>query len=115
LRPKTSTLINGSIYQLDSPKSLLEFPLLSFVERLRMGFSLAFLRYNPFYKFFDKYKAEEFLPKIMGNKGFRMIWQPLFRAKFGNYAKEVSLAWFWARVKKRTPHLPILKEDFGFY
>lgn len=105
LKPKTSTLINDSIYQLDSPLSLLKFPLLTFLERLRMGFSLAFLRYNPFYKLFDKYHAEGFLPKIMGKKGFELTWQPLFLAKFGNFAKEVSLAWFWARIKKRTTSL----------
>jgi len=105
LRPKTSTLINGSIYQLDSPKSLLKFPLLSFSERLRMGLSLAFLRYNPFYKNFDKKKAAEVLPKLMGEKGFNLIWKPLFLAKFGKYSKGVSLAWFWARVKKRTTSL----------
>jgi len=105
LKPKTSTLINGFIYQLDSPKSLLKFHLLSFSERLRMGLSLAFLRYSPFYKFFDNYKAEDFLPKMMGKKGFEMIWKPLFSAKFGAYSKEVSLAWFWARIKKRTTFL----------
>ncbi|OGH09738.1 MAG: hypothetical protein A2152_03960 [Candidatus Levybacteria bacterium RBG_16_35_6] len=105
LRPKTSTLIKGSIYQLDSPKSLLEFPLLTPFERFKMGITLAFLRFSPFYKGFDKYKAMEFLPKMMGKKGFEMIWKPLFLAKFGKYSKSVSLAWFWARIKKRTTSL----------
>lgn len=112
LSPKTSSLINDSIYRLDSPKSLLNFPLLSIFDRLRMGISLAFLRYSPFYEFFDKHKASVALPKLMGKKGFEMIWKPLLKAKFGKYEKEVSLAWFWARVKKRTTKLIYPKEGF---
>ena len=105
LRPKTSTLINGLIYQLDSPKSLLTFPLLSIGERFRMGLSLAFLRYSPFYKKLDSYNARQSLAKMMGQRGFELIWKPLFLAKFGKYSKEVSLAWYWARIKKRTTSL----------
>jgi protoporphyrinogen oxidase len=112
LKPKTSVLINNSTYQLDSPKSLILFSLLSFTQRLRMGLSLAFLRYNPFYKLLDKYTAEEYLPKIMGRKGFEMIWHPLFLAKFEKYAREVSLSWFWARVKKRTTCLAYPEKGF---
>lgn len=104
-RPKTSTLINGQIFQLDSPVTLIKFPLLSLTQRIRMGLGLAVLRYNPFWKPFDKYKAEEILPKMIGQESFEMIWEPLFDAKFGEYAKDVSLAWFWARIRKRTSSL----------
>ncbi|OGH04526.1 MAG: hypothetical protein A2W22_05370 [Candidatus Levybacteria bacterium RBG_16_35_11] len=70
-----------------------------------MGLSLAFLRYSPFYKKLDSYNAGQSLAKMMGRRGFELIWKPLFLAKFGKYSKEVSLAWFWARIKKRTTSL----------
>src|SRR6266404_7378449 len=41
-RPKTSSLISGEIYQLDSPLTLLSFKKLSIAERVQMGFVLAF-------------------------------------------------------------------------
>lgn len=104
-RPKTSALINGSIYQLDSPLTLIQFPLLSFPQKIRMGIALAFLKYNPFWKQFDKYKAQDLLPKMMGEEGFKMIWAPLFKAKFNDFARDISLAWFWARIRKRTESL----------
>lgn len=104
-RPKTSTLINGTISQLDSPIALMKFPFLTFTQRLRMGISLALLKYNPIWRLFDKFKAVEVLPKMMGKKGFKMIWEPLFKAKFGRYVNEISLAWFWARIRKRTSFL----------
>lgn len=104
-RPKTSTLIDGSISQLDSPLTLMKFPLLALSEKIRMGIALSLLKYNPFWKQFDKYRAQDLLPKMMGSKGYKMIWEPLFKAKFGNFSGNVSLAWFWARVRKRTASL----------
>lgn len=104
-RPKTSSFINGKSYQLDSPLTLLRFPLLSIVDRLRMGVVLAILRYNPFWKPLEKFSAEKVLAKWMGIKGYSLLWKPLLRNKFGDFAPSISLAWFWARIVKRTPSL----------
>ncbi len=104
-RPKTSVFVNNNIYQLDSPFSVLKFPLLSVLEKIRMSSVLGFLKYFPFWKLLEGFKASEILPKFMGRKSYRMIWEPLFINKFGNYSNSVSLAWFWARIKKRTPNL----------
>lgn len=104
-RPITSTFVDGGIYQLDSPTSVLKFPKLSIYDRIRMGASLALLRYNPIWKPLEKYKAEPFLKKSMGGKAYKILWEALLVNKLGKYAKEVSLAWFWARVYKRTSSL----------
>lgn len=104
-RPKTSSLIDGDIVQLDSPLTLLTFSKLPLVDRLRMAATLASLRYNPFWKPLEKVKASSILPKMMGEKAYTMLWEPLLVNKFGSFSNEVSLAWFWARVKKRTTSL----------
>lgn len=104
-RPKTSSFVNGEVFQLDSPLSLLKFPKLSIFERIRMGTSLAFLRYNHFWHPLEKFTAESYLKKTMGKKSYKMLWEPLMKNKLGQYAKDVSLAWFWARVYKRTEKL----------
>lgn len=104
-RPKTSSLIDGQIFQLDSPKTFLLFPRLSLFERIRMAAVLGILRYNPFWKPLEKYTTSTILPKTMGEKAYRMLWEPLLRNKFGDFAPTISLAWFWARVTKRTPSL----------
>src|SRR3989338_11119251 len=41
----------------------------------------------------------------MGRKSYEMIWEPQLANKFGGFFKDISLAWFWARIKKRTPKL----------
>ncbi len=104
-RPKTSVLVDGKIFQFDGPKEVLLFPKLSIIERLRMAVVIGAIRYNPFWLPLERINASTFLPKMMGKKAYRMIWEPLFVNKFQDAAKDVSLAWFWARITKRTPSL----------
>lgn len=105
LRPKTSTLYKGKIFQLDSPLSLLKFPHIPFFDRLRTGLVIAYLRINPRWKPLEKVTSKEFLIKSMGRKSWEVLWKPLFVSKFGKYADKISASWFWARIRTRTPSL----------
>jgi protoporphyrinogen oxidase len=105
VRPKTSSYIDNRMYQLDSPLTFLTFPKLSLWERLRMMSVLGILRYDPFWQPLEKVRAADILPKAMGQKAYTILWKPLLENKFGKYADTISLAWFWARIKKRTPSL----------
>lgn len=111
-RPKTSSFVDEKIFQLDSPLSLLKFPMLSLMDRIRTGFALGILRYNPFWKPLEKFRAVPYLKKLMGNTAYKKIWEPLMVNKLGSYASVVSLAWFWARIYKRTPSLAYPKGGF---
>lgn len=111
-RPKTSVYIKDKIYQLDSPFNVLKFPLLSIFERLRLGAVLAFFKYNPFWLPLEKFNATKTLPKLMGKNVYETVWEPLFINKFGDYKDGISLAWFWARIAKRTPSLAYPKGGF---
>lgn len=111
-RPKTSSFVDGGIYQLDSPVSLLLFSRLSLLDRMRTGLAIGLLRFNPFWKPLEQFTAEPFLKKIMGGKAYKTIWEPLMVNKLGDYSKVVSLSWFWARVYKRTPRLAYPKGGF---
>lgn len=111
-RPKTSVFLNDELHQLDSPKSVLLFTELSIVQRLRMATVLGLLRYNPFWKPLEKIKAGSFLKKTMGERAYSLLWEPQFQNKFGKFVPEISLAWFWARITKRTPSLAYPKGGF---
>lgn len=104
-RPKTSSFVEGGIYQLDSPASLLKFPKLSLLDRLRTGASLGLLRYDPVWKPLELFRAEPYLKFSMGKRAYEKIWEPLMTNKLGHYSSDVSLAWFWARIYKRTSSL----------
>jgi len=72
---------------------------------MRIGASIAALRYNPLWKPLENFKAEPYLKYSMGKTAYEKIWEPLMKNKLGNYSSAVSLAWFWARVYKRTESL----------
>jgi protoporphyrinogen oxidase len=112
-QPQTTVYVKGKFYKLDSPIDVLKFPELTFFERLRMGLSIAFLKYNPFWKPLEKYKTSVLLPKIMGEKPYKTLWEPLIIKKFGPFANDISLAWFWARIAKRTSALAYPKGGFS--
>lgn len=115
-RPKTSVYIEDSIYQLDSPLKLLTFPKLSFIQRLRMAgvFALLF-RFNPFWKTLENLKTTKVLPILIGKKAYKLIWEPQLINKLGKYADDISLVWFWARIKKRTSSLAYPKGGFLYF
>ena len=104
-RPNTSSLIDEEILQIDSPATVLFFPKLSMIERLRMGMVIGYLKYLASWERLEKYTIADWLPKMMGRHAYRILWEPLLMAKFSQYANEISLAWFWARVKARSTSL----------
>ena len=104
-RPKTSVFVDGGIFQFDSPKTILGFPKLSLFHKLRMAAVLGFIRVDPFWQPLEKVNASTFLPKAIGKKAYDTIWKPQLMNKFGKFADNVSLAWFWARLVARTPSL----------
>jgi protoporphyrinogen oxidase len=104
-RPKTSTFSGDKIYQLDSPLNLLTFDQLKLPDRIRTGMILGYLKYLANWKNLEKVTAKEFLFKTMGKSPWSTLWEPLFVKKFGSYVDKISAAWFWARIKKRTPSL----------
>lgn len=111
-RPKTSVYVNGKIYKLDSAFDVLKFPEITLMQRARMGLTIALLKYNPFWKLLEQYKTSVFLPKMMGKRPYKTLWGPLLVKKFGPFAHDISLAWFWARIVKRTPYLAYPKGGF---
>lgn len=104
-QPVTSVCVEGKFYQFDSPRNIMLFPKLSLLDKLRMASILGFIRYNLIWKTFEGFNAGSFLAMAMGKNAYDLIWEPQFSNKFGKYAEEVSLAWFWARLRKRTQSL----------
>lgn len=112
-RVKTSTYYQGQTFQLDSPLSLLTCPVLSPVAKFRTATTLGFLMLWPFWQVLERITAEKFLRLSMGEEAWRVLWQPLFADKFGKFESEVNAAWFWARIKSRTPQLGYFVGGFG--
>lgn len=104
-RPLTSIFYSGDIQPFDSPVSLLKYPHLSFISKIRTAIGMAFLIANPFWKPLEKVTSEKFIKLVMGNESWRVLWEPLFSGKFGARVPDISAAWFWARIHKRSSSL----------
>jgi protoporphyrinogen oxidase len=48
----------------------------------------------------------------MGHSAHDAIWQPMLQGKFGRHYRDVNLAWFWARIYKRTQQLGYYRGGF---
>lgn len=110
--PITTSFLNKKEIQLDSPLSVLKFSEISFLGRVRMGVGLFVLKLIPNGLFLEKYRVVDLLPQLIGKEGYEVIWEKLVKAKFDGYADDVNMAWFWARVAKRTKNLGYFEGGF---
>ena len=103
----TDARSEGSVDRLDTPISLLKYRKMTLVGRVWMGVGLMLLKVSPMwtYRWYEKTTITKTLPMMVGKEGYTKVWEPLMKAKFGKFLSQVNLAWFWARVKKRTKSL----------
>ncbi len=128
-RPKTAVYHAGKFYPLDASLGALfptlpwldnipganllargllalSYPGLSLLDKLRYGLLGMYLVLTPRWQPLERVTAHEWLLRWQGAKGYKALWEPLLVGKFGeeNY-RQVNMAWFWARVHKRSPRL----------
>lgn len=111
-RPKSSIYYDGQISQFDSPLSVLKFPRLSFSQKFRTGLVTSYLKTTNDWQSLEKTTAQEWLKKFYGRRTYEVLWEPLLESKFGDYAGQISMAWFWARIKKRSTKLGYIEGGF---
>jgi protoporphyrinogen oxidase len=104
-RPVTVVYHAGKFHPLDSPLAVLRFPGIPFIDRLRVGLVIAYLRYLAPWEPLERVAAHDWLPARGGARAYESLWEPLLIGKFGPHYQEVNMAWFWARFKARTPRL----------
>jgi len=104
-RPITAIWQNGTVHAFDSALAVLRYPYLSFVDKMRVGLVTLYLRLSKNWRPLERVTAHEWLPRYIGKRAYRVLWEPLLVGKFGDYYREVNMAWFWARIHKRTPRL----------
>jgi protoporphyrinogen oxidase len=110
--PNTSSLIGGIPYRLDGVVPVLTFSPLPPWDRLRMGAIVALLKALPNSDPLEDITAARWLSRWMGRNAYRVAFEPLFRGKFGSFADEIAMPWFWARIHCRTRALGYLRGGF---
>src|SRR5579859_2872225 len=111
-RPTTSNLIGGRRYQLDSPLTLLRFPALPLVDRLRLASCIAYLKAESNYHRLEGVTATAWVRRWMGRRTDDVLMRPLLRSKFGTRADDILMSWLWSRFHERTTSLGYMRGGF---
>jgi protoporphyrinogen oxidase len=105
-RPTTSIYYGGHIYPFDSPLRVLRFTPISLLDRFRVGLVTLYLRLTRNWPALEEVTAAEWTRRAVGERAYEVLWKPLLVSKFGEeHYQDVNMAWFWARLHKRTPRL----------
>lgn len=113
-RPYTVMYHEGKFYPFDSILQAILFPGLGWgINKARFGLVGLFLKSTNNWRALEKHTVDAWMRRWAGDRVYELMWQPLMIGKFGErYAKEVNMAWMWARLKARTTRLGTFRGGF---
>ncbi len=101
-RTGTGYFADGRMYDMSGMADYLRFPLLSVVDKARLGAAVAYAtRLADPWSLYDV-TAEAWLTGLCGRRGYERFWRPLLRAKFGAYHDRVAAVFIWATLTRLT-------------
>ena len=107
--------LDGVLYPWGDPISLLKFPKLSMIEKLRYGAMMFFSTKRSDWRPLENVAAKDWITRWCGRAVYERLWAPLFRLKFFEYADNISAAWIWTRIKRvGTSRRSLLQEELGY-
>lgn len=74
---------------------------LSFFGRLKLAFWSKWISMQKDWRPYDGVTARDWILAHMGEEVWRVMWEPLFRSKFGGHADQVSMTWLYGRLSAR--------------
>ncbi len=102
LASKVGFFYEGQIYDFVTPLDLLRFRPLSFIQRIRAGLVTVYLQRFGDWRTLEDISAQEWMRRYAGQQVYEVVFAPLLRAKFGEYADQVTMAWLWSKFKFRV-------------
>jgi protoporphyrinogen oxidase len=113
-RPYTVMFYKDRFYPFDSILKAILFPGLGWgVNKARFGLVGLYLRLSNNWMALESHTVDSWMRKWAGERVYKLMWEPLMVGKFGErYAKQVNMAWMWARLKARTTRLGTFQGGF---
>jgi protoporphyrinogen oxidase len=102
IESKVGFYTNGKAYPFTTPKDLISFPPLPFLDRIRLGLMAVYLQHVNDWKRYEKITAKEWIIKYAGKKVWDTIWGPLMHQKFGELSGEIAMTWLYGRIHSRV-------------
>jgi protoporphyrinogen oxidase len=106
---------DGRLYPWGDPVSLLTFPRLSLIEKLRYGAMMFFSTKRSDWQSLENVSAKDWITSWCGAAVYEKMWAALFKLKFFEYADNISAAWIWTRLKRvGTSRKSLMQEELGY-
>jgi protoporphyrinogen oxidase len=114
-RKTTMGYFDGALHSWGDPISLLRYPSLTLLEKMRYGlFALVCVRRNS-WPAIEHESAKDWIMRWCGKSVYDRFWKPLFDHKFYEYADNISASWIWTRIRRiGRSRKSMLEEQLGY-
>lgn len=107
--------VDGKLYDWGDPLSLLRFPQLGLVAKIRYGLQAFTSTKRSDWKKIEHLTAKEWFVAWCGQKTYDRLWGPLLNLKFYEFAERVSASWIATRMKRvGTSRKSLFQEELGY-
>jgi protoporphyrinogen oxidase len=105
----------GRLHRWGDPFSLLTFPEISLLSRIRYGIFAFVSTRRERWDAIETETARSWITRWCGREVYQRLWKPLFDYKFYRYADDVSAAWIWTRIKRiGRSRKSLFREELGY-
>ncbi|WP_284944820.1 NAD(P)/FAD-dependent oxidoreductase [Acidisoma cladoniae] len=105
----------GSLHPWGDPISLLRFPHLDLLSKIRYGLHMFTSTKRRDWSKLDRLHADDWVRAWGGERVWTVLWEKLFTLKFFEESHDVSAAWLWTRIKRvGTSRSSIFQEELGY-
>ena len=107
---------DGKAHPLNGALDLLKLPIIPFHDRIRLGVTTFYLQRVKDWKKFESVTAERWLKRALGERAYSRTLGAQIDAKFGRYASQIAMVWFWGKIWLRTTsrRSPLDQERLGY-
>lgn len=107
--------VDGKLHPWGDPISLLTFPGMNLVEKVRYGLQAYLSTKRSDWRRLDRISAADWFRAWCGQRVYDKLWRPLFELKFYEYAESISAAWVWQRIKRLgRSRRSLFQEELGY-
>jgi protoporphyrinogen oxidase len=97
---QTGFYVDSKLYSLSNTLEFLKFPVLSLVDKVRLGATIFYASRIKDSSALEKTPVTKWLERWSGRNVVDKIWLPLLRAKLGDSYRETSAAFIWASIAR---------------
>jgi protoporphyrinogen oxidase len=106
---------NGGLHPWGDPISLLRFPHLTLIEKIRYGLLMFISTKRNSWESLEHTSAKDWITRWCGESVYEKLWRPLFDLKFYQHSGNVSAAWIWTRIRRvGRSRKSLFQEEMGY-